>query len=64
LVVTKFNNIKGDNMTSFLYQIQLVLEQIFSPEFFATTNNQSYYRRFAVSLNYRFGKLKDEIKKN
>jgi hypothetical protein len=32
--------------------------------FTQTNNYQNYYRRFNVSLNYRFGKLKAEIKKN
>jgi ferric enterobactin receptor len=32
---------------------------------FSQTNNyQNYYRRFNVSMNYRFGKLKTQIKKN
>lgn len=39
-------------------------EQLIGPDFLQTTHNQSYYRRFTVSLNYRFGKLKEEIKKN
>jgi ferric enterobactin receptor len=41
-----------------------VYEQITGPDFLHTTNDQSYYRRFTASLNYRFGKLKEEIKKN
>lgn len=39
-------------------------EQTFGPDFLQTNDRQIYYRRFSVSLNYRFGKLKDEIKKN
>lgn len=39
-------------------------EQLVGPDFLQITNNQSYHRRFAVSLNYRFGKLKEELKKN
>jgi len=41
-----------------------VNEQVFGPDFLQTSHNQTYHRRFVVSLNYRFGKLKDEIKKN
>lgn len=47
-----------------LTKYRYVNEQIIGPDFLQTTNNQSYYRRFSVSLNYRFGKLKEEIKKN
>ncbi|HYK75437.1 MAG TPA: outer membrane beta-barrel family protein [Daejeonella sp.] len=32
--------------------------------FVQTNDDQNYYRRFNMSLNYRFGKLKDQIKKN
>lgn len=39
-------------------------EQTFGPDFLQTNDRQIYYRRFTVSLNYRFGKLKEEIKKN
>ncbi len=39
-------------------------ERITGLDFSQVTNNQSYYRRFAFSLNYRFGKLKSEIRKN
>lgn len=41
-----------------------VNEKIFGPDFVQTTNNQLFYRRLVVSLNYRFGRLKGEIKKN
>lgn len=41
-----------------------VEEQTIGPNFLQETNSQVYHRRFTVSLNYRFGKLKDEIKKN
>ena len=41
-----------------------VNEETIGPDFLQTSNYQVYYRRFTVSLNYRFGKLKDEIKKN
>jgi ferric enterobactin receptor len=39
-------------------------EQTFGPDFLQTNDRQVYYRRFTVNLNYRFGKLKEEIKKN
>ena len=39
-------------------------EQTFGPGFLQTNDRQVYHRRFNVSLNYRFGKLKEEIKKN
>jgi len=41
-----------------------VNEQLTGPDFLQTNNYQVYYRRFTMSLNYRFGKLKEEIKKN
>lgn len=34
------------------------------PNFTQETYNQNYQRNFTTSLNYRFGKLKDTIKKN
>jgi ferric enterobactin receptor len=34
------------------------------PDFIQQSISQSYYRSFTTSLNYRFGKLKDSIKKN
>jgi ferric enterobactin receptor len=34
------------------------------PDFTQTNVTQNYYRSFSMSLNYRFGKLKEEIKKN
>jgi ferric enterobactin receptor len=34
------------------------------PNFTQETYNQNYQRNFTTSLNYRFGKLKDAIKKN
>lgn len=39
-------------------------EETFGPDFLQTNDRQIYYRRFTVGLNYRFGKLKEEIKKN
>jgi outer membrane receptor protein involved in Fe transport len=39
-------------------------EQVFGPNFLQTSSNQSYHRRYTLSLNYRFGRLKDEIKRN
>ncbi len=36
----------------------------FGPDFTQTDNNQTYFRGFSTSLNYRFGKLKEAIKKN
>lgn len=41
-----------------------VNEQLTGPDYLQTSNYQVYYRRFTVSVNYRFGKLKEEIKKN
>ncbi len=34
------------------------------PDFTQTSNYMDYFRRYNVSINYRFGKLKDAIKKN
>ncbi|HYK76775.1 MAG TPA: outer membrane beta-barrel protein [Daejeonella sp.] len=39
-------------------------KEIFGPDFFQTSDNQAYYRSFHTSLNYRFGKLKEAMKKN
>lgn len=36
----------------------------FGPDFTQTNTNQTYFRGFNISLNYRFGKLKEAIKKN
>ncbi len=36
----------------------------FGPDFTQTDNNQTYFRGVSTSLNYRFGKLKEAIKKN
>lgn len=41
-----------------------IREQVFGPDFLQATSNQTYYQRFSVSLDYRFGKLKDNIRKN
>ena len=35
-----------------------------TPEFTLVSNYQFYYRSVNMSFNYRFGKLKDSIKKN
>jgi len=39
-------------------------EERFGPGFTQINDNRNYYRGFAASLNYRFGKLKSQIKKN
>ncbi|MEO7212746.1 outer membrane beta-barrel protein [Mucilaginibacter sp.] len=36
----------------------------FGPDFTQTNINRSYFRGFTTSLNYRFGKLKEAVKKN
>jgi outer membrane receptor protein involved in Fe transport len=41
-----------------------VEEEVTSTNFTQTLRNQSYYRRFTLSLNYRFGKLKEETRKD
>jgi len=38
--------------------------QFTGPDFVQESNRQNYYRTFNTSLNYRFGKLKDNLKKN
>lgn len=38
--------------------------ETFGPNFTQESDNQTYYRSFYTSLNYRFGKLKGAIKKN
>ena len=40
------------------------IRESFGPDFFQTSNFQTFYRSFNTSLNYRFGKLKSTIKKN
>jgi hypothetical protein len=42
---------------------RVINESINGPDFDQQTRNNIYYRSFAFSLNYRFGKLKGEIKK-
>lgn len=42
---------------------RFVNEKINGPDFDQQTQNSIYYRSFAFSINYRFGKLKGEIKK-
>jgi hypothetical protein len=39
-------------------------EETVGPDFTQLSSTQTYFRSFGVSLNYRFGKLKDAIKKN
>ena len=39
-------------------------EESIGPDFTQISNSQNYYRAFSTSLNYRFGKLKEGIKKN
>ena len=34
------------------------------PGFIQNSNSQNYFRSFSLSMNYRFGKLKEDIKKN
>lgn len=36
----------------------------FGPDFTQTNINRAYFRGFTASLNYRFGKLKEAVKKN
>lgn len=38
--------------------------QTSGPDFYQTSNNQVYYRIFGVSLNYNFGGMKGNLKKN
>ncbi len=38
--------------------------EITSYNFIEINTNRDYFRRFGVSINYKFGKLKDDIKKN
>lgn len=39
-------------------------EEKFGPGFTQINDNRNYYRGFSASLNYRFGKLESQIKKN
>ena len=39
-------------------------EELTGPDFFQVRNTQIYYRSYSFSLNYRFGKLKEAVKKN
>jgi outer membrane receptor protein involved in Fe transport len=36
----------------------------FGPDFTQTNINRAYFRGFTISLNYRFGRLKETVKKN
>ncbi len=38
-------------------------QTVTGPDFLQESSNQSYFRRFTLSLNYRFGMLKTELKK-
>lgn len=40
------------------------IRESFGPDFFQSSNNQTFYRGFNSSLSYKFGKLKSTIKKN
>lgn len=40
------------------------IRESFGPDFFQTSNNQTFYRGFNSTLSYKFGKLKSTIKKN
>lgn len=39
-------------------------DKLYGTDFIQTTTSQLYFRSFTISLNYRFGKLKSELKKN
>jgi hypothetical protein len=41
-----------------------VRDEIIGADFNQTTKSEIYYRSFGISLNYRFGKLKEAVKKN
>ncbi len=47
-----------------LEKFRSAINHLNTPTFDQTLNYQTYYRRFDVSLNYTFGKLKTAIKKN
>jgi ferric enterobactin receptor len=40
------------------------IKNSFGPDFTQTNTNTAYFRGFTTSLNYRFGKLKEAMKKN
>lgn len=40
------------------------LEDVKGPGFIQTRENYNYFRAFKLNLNYRFGKLKESVKKN
>ncbi len=40
------------------------INDVTGPNFVQSSFSQSFYRSYSVSLSYRFGKLKDEIRKN
>ncbi|TFF35979.1 outer membrane beta-barrel family protein [Mucilaginibacter psychrotolerans] len=40
------------------------IKDSFGPDFTQTNINRTYFRGFTASLNYRFGKLKESMKKN
>jgi hypothetical protein len=39
-------------------------EEVTGQDFFQVRNTQFYYRSYSISFNYRFGKLKEGVKKN
>jgi ferric enterobactin receptor len=39
-------------------------ETYFAPDFEQLTTNQLFYRSFGLSINYRFGKLKEGVKRS
>jgi len=46
------------------YKYKTFSNTINSVDFYQTTFNQNYYRSLAFRINFRFGKLKSDIKKN
>jgi hypothetical protein len=40
------------------------IRESFGPDFLQNNERIDYFRSFSVSLNYKFGKLKESIKKN
>lgn len=45
-------------------QYRYASETVMGTGFAQTTHTQSYYRRLAISINYRFGKLQEDSRKN
>jgi len=46
------------------HKYQTFSNTINSTDFYQTSYNQNYYRSMAVRVNFRFGKLNSDIKKN